>query len=91
AKLVLIAIIVCLVLLVIVIGRIDACRTLRDEQKIEKLKEQITISDITANILSNNRDDVKREVENANKELRDVLRVDSNRRSNNFESVKQKW
>lgn len=86
-----VAIVGILLLLLIVFGRISACRDRSVERKIEDVKANIAVRQVEANVLANQRTEVEANVNKTNANVADVLGTDSNKRSDDFQSVKRKW
>lgn len=80
-----------LLVLLIVFGRISACRERSAERKIEEVKANIAVREVEANVLANQKVEVEANVNKANANVADVLGTDSNKRSDDFQSVKRKW
>lgn len=80
-----------LLLLLIVFGRIEACRSVREERKTEDVKANIAVREIEANVLTNTRVEVEGNANAANADLGVVLGTDSNKRSDDFGTVKRRW
>ncbi len=80
-----------LLLLLVVFGRIAACRDRSAERKIEDIKANAAVHEIEANVLTNQKIEVEKHAVETNANVNAVLGVDSNKRSGNFGTVRQRW
>jgi len=80
-----------LLFLLIVLGRIDSCRSRREERKIEQTIANIKTSEIEANVLTNTKQEVEVNANKANANLGNVLGTDSANRESDFGTVRQRW
>lgn len=77
--------------LLFVFGQIGACRTRREERKIEKIQANIQRAETEANVLANSAGEKEKDATNANSDLNDVLGTDSGDRNSDFGAVRRKW
>lgn len=80
-----------LIILLIVVAQIGGCRERRQEQKIEAVKDAIRTAGIEANVLTNQKIEVEKNVNKANADLGNVLNADTGSRDGNFGAVKRRW
>ncbi len=80
-----------LIVLIIVFGQIGACRTRREERKIEETKTNIQTSQIEANVLENRQQEVEQNANDANGNINAVFGTDSGGRDTDFGTVRAKW
>lgn len=80
-----------MIFLLIVLGRIDACRSRGEERKIEQLNTNIKTAEIEANVLSNVNREVEVNANKANANLGNVLGTDSANRESDFGTVRKRW
>ena len=80
-----------LLILLIVLGRIGACRQRLEDQKIERLGTNAKTAEIEANMLTNQKVEVEKDVNKANANLDNVLGTDSGNRESGFGTVKRKF
>ena len=90
-RVVLLALAVGMILLLVILARVDSCRTKRTEQTIERTKDAIKTAGIEANVLSNKQREVETNVDKANSNLGTVLGTDSGSRDGDFGAVKRRW
>jgi hypothetical protein len=80
-----------LLLLAIVLGRIDSCRSRREDRKIDQIQANIKTAEIEANVLTNSSKEVEANANKANANLGNVLGTDSANRESDFGTVRQRW
>lgn|GEM_PF-4570668 len=86
-----VAIVGVLLLLLIVFGRISACRDRSREQKIEDIRTNAARHEIEANVLTNQKVEVEKHAIETNANVNAVLGTDTNKRSGDFSTVRQRW
>ncbi len=80
-----------LLVLLFIFGQIGACRTRREERKIERIEANIQQAGTEANVLSNMAGEKEKDATNANSDLDRVLGTDSGDRESDFGTVRDKW
>lgn len=90
-RVVALALLVGLVFLLVILARVDSCRTKRDEQRIERTRDAIRTAEVEANVLANREIEVETNANNANNNLGNVLGTDSGNRDTDFGTVKRRW
>lgn len=91
AKTLLAAAVGVLIIVLIVVGRIGACRVRQEERKIEETKTKIQTSEIEANVLANREREVQENANNANADAQRTFDADSGSRDGDFSTVRRKW
>ena len=80
-----------LLVVAIVIGRVGACRSRREEQRIERIQANIRTAETEANVLTNIQTEVHTNANNANRDLDRILNTDSRNRNSDFGTVRRRW
>lgn len=78
-------------LILIVVTRIDSCLQRRQEQKIERLRDEIIRRDVEIRLSENRVEEAVQYANKSNQNADNVLNHDSNSRNSDFGTVRKRW